>query len=168
MNICFKPIGYVRTQYSDEEIRKSINGVEGYVEILEEYEQGLLGLKEYSHIIVIAYLHKTPEHARKTLIVRPRRLLLMGFDIQNVPEVGVFACESPHRPNPIAISILKVTSVLGNKIYVKGLDLFNGTPVLDIKPYTPSRCIDRAELKTPKWYAVLQENLLLKTEEKDK
>ncbi|MEM0001952.1 MAG: TrmO family methyltransferase, partial [Desulfurococcaceae archaeon] len=119
MGICLKPIGYVRTQYSDDEVRKSINGVEGYIEVLEEYREGLLGLEEYSHIIVIAYLHKTPEYARKTLIVKPRKLLLLGFSLQELPEVGVFACDSPHRPNPVAITILEITNLKENKIYVK-------------------------------------------------
>ncbi|MEM1638967.1 MAG: tRNA (N6-threonylcarbamoyladenosine(37)-N6)-methyltransferase TrmO [Desulfurococcaceae archaeon] len=168
MSICLKPIGYVRTQYSDDEVRKSINGVEGYIEVLEEYREGLLGLAEYSHIIVIAYLHKTPEYARKTLIVKPRKLLLLGFSLQELPEIGVFACDSPHRPNPVAITILEITNLKENKIYVKGLDLFNGTPVLDIKPYTPMRCIDRDKLRIPKWITNLQERMMSIMKEKEK
>ena len=159
LEVSFKPIGFVRTQRSDDEVKKSIQGVDGCIEVLEEYVEGLRGLEGFSHIIVIAYMHKTPPEARKTLVVRPRRLVRFGFKLEELPEVGVFATDSPHRPNPIAISILEVVKIEHNKVYVKGLDLFNSTPILDIKPYTPDRCIDQSELKTPKWYQEILEKL---------
>lgn len=153
----FRPIGYIRTPHSDEEVKSSLEGVDGYIEILEEYADGLRGLSGFSHVIVIAYMHKVSPEARKTLVVRPRRLLRLGFKLEELPEVGVFATDSPHRPNPIAVSILKVESVESNVIRVKKLDLFNGTPVLDIKPYTPDRCVDPGSLEVPSWYRELRE-----------
>lgn len=158
----FKPIGYVRTLHSDEEVKDSLNGVEGHIEVLEEYSEGLRGIEGFSHIIVIAYMHKVREEARKTLVVKPRRLLKLGFKLEELPEIGVFATDSPHRPNPIAVSILEVVKLEKNKLHVKGLDLFNGTPVLDIKPYTPDRCIDPFKLSVPEWYKRIRERMLQK------
>lgn len=159
VDICLKPIGYVRTPYSDEEVKSSHHGVEGYIEVLEEYTDALRGLEGFSHIIVLAYMHRVPEDARRVLLVKPRRLLRYGFSLEELPLVGVFATDSPHRPNPLALSILEVTKLEGNKLHVKGLDLFDGTPVLDIKPYTPDRAIALSELKVPEWYRELYEKV---------
>ncbi len=147
---CFKPIGFVRTRYSDEEVRASFEGVDGWVEVLEEYAEGLRGLEGFSHIILVAYLHKTAEEHRKVLLVRPRRLLRLGLSLDELPEVGVFATDSPHRPNPIAITIVRLHAVEGRFLKVSGLDLYDGTPVLDIKPYTVSRRVENPSY--PEWY----------------
>jgi len=155
-----KPIGVVRTLYSDDDIRNSIEGVPGYIEIFPEYEEGLEGLEEFSHIIVIAYLHKVSERQRDVLKVKPRRLVRLGIDISDVPEIGVFASDSPHRPNPIALSILELLERRKNILYVNKLDLFNGTPVIDIKPYTRDRIIDK--IKAPDWINILERKILQK------
>jgi len=163
MDIVLKPIGYVRTSASDDEVRGVLgeNSIRGYIEVLPEYAAGLRGLEGFSHIIVIAYLHKVPAEARSTLLVKPRRLLRLGFKPEELPEVGVFATDSPHRPNPIALSILELEAVEGNRVYVRGLDLFDGTPVLDIKPYDAGRCIK--EFKVPEWLEKLEERIREKT-----
>ena len=150
-----KPIGIVRVSKTDEEVKNSWSGVEGFIEVFPEYAEGLEGLEGFSHIIVIAYLHKTSEEHRRVLRVRHRRLARLGVDPRLLPEVGVFATDSPHRPNPIAVTIVEVVELKENRIHVRGLDLFDGTPVLDIKPYTPSRVVP--DVKTPKWYQKLQE-----------
>lgn len=157
--VCFKPIGYVRTRFTDKEVKDSVTGVEGYIEVFEEYTKALRGLEGFSHMIVIAYMHKVSAEARKTLVVKPRRLLRFGFKLEELPEVGVFATDSPHRPNPLALSILELVGVEGNRLYVKGLDLYDGTPVLDIKPYTPSRVVEPGKLRVPDWYRYLYEKL---------
>ena len=157
MIIELRPIGFVRTKYSDDQIRESWEGVEGYIEILEEYTHALKGLEEFSHIIVIAYLHKVTDHQRRTLVVKPRRAIKLGFSLEELPEIGVFASDSPHRPNPIALTILELVKIDRNILHVKNLDLFDGTPVLDIKPYTPSRKIN--EFRVPLWVRLIEERI---------
>jgi len=153
VEVCFKPIGYVETPYSDEEVKSSFHGVNGRVVVLEEYASGLKGLAGFSHVILIAYLHKVTEEQRKVLVVRPRRLVRLGFKLEELPKIGVFASDSPHRPNPIALSIVRLKEVRGNVLEVSGLDLFNGTPILDIKPYTASKRVEKPIY--PNWYIEL-------------
>ncbi|MCD6301682.1 MAG: tRNA (N6-threonylcarbamoyladenosine(37)-N6)-methyltransferase TrmO [Staphylothermus sp.] len=155
--ITLKPIGIVHTSASIEEIKNSYDGVEGIIEIFPEYEQGLYGIEEFSHIIIVAYLHKVTDEQRKVLKVRHRRLARFGIRIDDLPEVGVFCTDSPHRPNPIALSIVELLERNGRFLKVKGLDLFDGTPVLDIKAYTPDRCI--SEPRTPWWYKELEKRV---------
>lgn len=149
--INIKPIGVIHVDLSDEEVRaRWPDGVEGTIEVYEEYAAGLDGIDGFSHIIVVAYMHKVPEEGRRVLKVRPKRLRLLGLDADKFPEVGVFCTDSPHRPNPIAISIVELISRSGRFLKVRNLDLFDGTPVLDIKPYTPSRRVE--EIRLPEWY----------------
>jgi len=151
MEIKLKPIGVVRVKESDEEIKsKWLKGAKGVIEIFEEYADGLDGIDGFSHLIVTAYLHKTTEEQRKVIKVKPRRLRHLGINLEELPEVGVFCTDSPHRPNPIAITIVKFIRRRGRLLEVEDLDLFDGTPVLDIKPYTPSRRIE--DLQLPTWY----------------
>ena len=110
----------------------------------KKYQEGLLGLEHWSHIQVIWWFDKndTPEK-RATLQVHPR-------GDQNNPLTGVFATRSPFRPNLIALSLCKIVSVNENVIEVEKIDAFEGTPVLDIKPYAPGQ--DSASgVKVPKW-----------------
>lgn len=158
MEIRFHPIGYVETEYSDEEVAMAWpQGVDGRIVIYPHYSDGLMGLDGFSHIIAIAWLHKVPENARMTLRVRFRRLIMMGLSPEEVPEVGVFCSDSPHRPNPIALTILKLRKVDGGVLHVSGLDLYNGTPILDLRAYTPSYFIEGYML--PSWYTELLEKL---------
>jgi len=153
VEIVLKPIGYVKHEYSDEEVKNNWRGVEGYVEILPEYSEGLLHLDGFSHIILVAYMHRVSEVEKKVLRVRHRRLARLGVKVDDIPEVGVFATDSPHRPNPIAISIVRLLSIEGNKLRVSGLDLYSGTPVLDIKPYDHSRVV--SDFTVPWWAQLL-------------
>ncbi|MEZ0320030.1 MAG: tRNA (N6-threonylcarbamoyladenosine(37)-N6)-methyltransferase TrmO [Pyrobaculum sp.] len=135
---CFEPIGYVRHGYSDQEV-KTRRSVDGVIEILPQYAEGLRGLEDFSHVIVLTYLHR---HRGRPLVVRPKR-------IENAPEVGVFATDSPDRPNPIALTIVRLLRIEGTRLYVDGLDLFDGTPVLDLKAFSPRRC--PADASAPWW-----------------
>ncbi|MFP3290403.1 MAG: tRNA (N6-threonylcarbamoyladenosine(37)-N6)-methyltransferase TrmO [Nitrososphaeria archaeon] len=153
MNICFDPIGYVKTEMSDEDIRKANGNVISKIIIKEEYIDGLQGLEGYSHILVISYLNKLRDFEIGVLKVKPRRLTKYGLKLEELPEVGVFAVDSPARPNPIGLSIAEIIKIDKNVITVKGLDLFNETPILDIKPYSYERVVK--EFKVPDWYSEL-------------
>ncbi len=110
-------------------IRKQGKTVE--IEIHPEYGDGLLGLDQFSHILVFFWFHKndTPEQ-RKTLVVHPR-----GNKAN--PLTGVFATRSPQRPNPFGISVCEILSIVDNIIYIDKIDAFHNSPVIDIKPYIP-------------------------------
>lgn len=97
----------------------------------EKYQPGLLGLKDFSHIYVFWWFDRndTPEK-RQVLQVHPRG------NPEN-PLTGVFATRSPMRPNLIALTLCKVASVRDNVVEVEEIDAFDGTPVLDIKPFIP-------------------------------
>ncbi|MDW7986606.1 MAG: tRNA (N6-threonylcarbamoyladenosine(37)-N6)-methyltransferase TrmO [Nitrososphaerota archaeon] len=160
MEIVIKPIGVVRVDVDDDIVRSSLDGVSGRIEIFEEYSDGLEGIDGFSNIIVLAYLHKVSEEQRRVLKVKHKRLIRLGFSIDELPEVGVFCTDSPHRPVPIALTIVKLLGRKENILYVENLDLYDGTPVLDIKPYTSDRVIK--DLKFPEWYS----RLMKKVEEK--
>lgn len=153
MNIKLIPIGVVHVNVSDDEVKESLEGVSGVIEVFDEFIEGLEGVDGFTHLIIIAYLHKVSEELRKTLKVRPRRLLKLGLKLEELPQVGVFATDSPHRPNPIALTIVRLVRREGKFLYVEGLDLFDGTPILDIRPYTPDRSI--REFNVPRWYEEL-------------
>ena len=114
------------------------------IEIDPEYENGLMGLDQNSHIIVFSWFHEsdTPQK-RETLQVHPRR------DKAN-PLTGVFATRSPVRPNPISISACRILSIDGTVIHVDDIDAFDGTPVIDIKPYVP-RLDAISDVTMPVW-----------------
>lgn len=161
MEIIIKPIGVVRIDVDDEFVRDSLEGIAGRIEIFKEYEEGLEGIEGFSHIIVLAYLHKVTEEQKKVLKVRHKRLLKLGLSLDELPEIGVFCSDSPHRPVPIALTIVRLLRRKENILYVEGLDLYDGTPVLDIKPYTPER-ITR-EIILPEWYISLKKKVEEKT-----
>ncbi len=110
----------------------------------KKYERGLLGLQEWSHVQIIWWFDKndTPQK-RSILQVHPR-------GDQKNPLTGVFACRAPVRPNLIALSLCKVVSVKGNVVEVEKIDAFEGTPVVDLKPYTPGND-SASEVKVPNW-----------------
>lgn len=122
----FKPIGYVRNNAENIPRHWSISEVEGEIVIEPEYKLGLRDIKAGDRIVVLFVFHKSPAFNPEKLIQKPPHL--------NETK-GVFSTCSPHRPNPIGLSVLKVLEVRDNVIKVKGLDIFDGTPVLDIKPY---------------------------------
>ncbi len=114
------------------------------VEIYPEYTDGLLGLDQFSHILIFYWFHENDtSEKRKTLQVHPR-----GNKAN--PMTGVFATRSPQRPNPIGISICRVLSVDRNKIHIDQIDAFNGSPVIDIKPYFPNMD-SGSDAVTPDW-----------------
>jgi tRNA-Thr(GGU) m(6)t(6)A37 methyltransferase TsaA len=153
--ITFHPVGVVRTQAPDEEIRERSQDSEATVEIFPEFREALDGLEGFSHIFVLSFLHKLTPEQTGPLKVKPRRLLRKGFKIEELPLVGVFAIDSPIRPNPIGLSLVRLLRKEGGKLFVLGLDVFDGTPILDIKPYRGDYATDRYELAA--WYRELLE-----------
>jgi tRNA-Thr(GGU) m(6)t(6)A37 methyltransferase TsaA len=110
-----------------------------------KYEAGLLGLEGWSHVWVMYWFDRndTPEK-RSTLQVHPR-----GNPAN--PLTGVFATRSPVRPNLIALSLCRVVSVEQNLVEVEGIDAFDGTPVLDLKPFIPGPDTPQRAITTPVW-----------------
>ncbi len=127
------PVGVIQKQ--DENI---------WIEIYEKYNEALLGLDKFSHITVCYWFHEndTPEK-RNVMLVHPRK------NKEN-PLSGVFATHSPLRPNLIAISTCKILSIEGNTIHIDKIDAFDGSPVIDIKCFIPSRAL-KSDIRLPDW-----------------
>jgi len=152
--INLRPVGVVRTNASDDDIRLQTTESESRIEIFPEFQEALDGLGGFSHIFVLSYFNKLRPDQIGTLKVRPRRLLLKGFKLEELPLVGVFAIDSPTRPNPIGLSLVKLVRIDGRELVVHGLDCFDGTPVLDIKPYREDYRAENYALA--EWYRQLR------------
>ena len=121
-------------------VRKS--GEKIWIEIFEDFRDGLLGIDDFSHIHVFYWFHEndTPEK-RQTLQVHPR-------GDQNNPLTGVFATHSPLRPNLIALTLCKITAIGANQIEIEDIDAIDGSPVVDIKCYIPDSV---QGVRMPEW-----------------
>ena len=98
-------------------------GTKGFIEIYPKFQAGLKDLDGFSHIILLCHFHKNLEYY---LSVVP----------SGESEVrGLFSTRSPNRPNPIGFSVVRLTNIVENRLFISDLDILNGTPVLDIKPY---------------------------------
>ena len=155
----FRPIGEVRVQASDDEVRGRGRELEceSRIEIFPEYQDALDGLNGFSHIFVLSVLHRLRSDQVGVLKVKPRRLMSKGFKLEELPLVGVFAIDSPTRPNPIGLSLVKLLRIDGRELFVSGLDLFDRTPILDIKPYRGDYRAD--EYKLAEWYRNLRDRV---------
>ena len=143
-----RPIGVIHTQATKDEVRRSDHDLKSTIEIFPEFAEGLKGIDGYSHLFVICYFHQLRPEQKGVLHVRPRRYLRDGLSLAELPLIGVFALNSPSRPNPVGLTTAKVLRRRGRRISVKGLDFFDGTPVLDIKPYRKER---KERVRAPKW-----------------
>jgi len=125
-----RPIGYIRSPYSDtKSIPKGIgtkHDAEGVIEILPEYEPGLADIEGFSHIFVIWAFDRSEGYQ------------LFGQTPADDRPHGVFATRSPRRPNPIALTVVELLRRDGGKLSVRGVDMLDGSPILDIKPYMSS------------------------------
>lgn len=114
------------------------------VKIFPEFCAGLKGLNDFSHIMILYWFHlRNKEKERQVLRVIPKRHL-------GAPEVGVFASRSPSRPNPIGFCVVKLLKIEECTLTVKGLDAFEGSPIIDIKPYLP-RADSIPNAQVPEW-----------------
>ena len=113
------------------------------------------GPEGFSHIFVLGFLDRLRLEQIGELKVKPRRLLRKGFKLEELPLVGVFAIDSPTRPNPIGLSLVRLLRREDGNLVVLGLDFFDGTPVLDIKPYpywVKGRWIVVTDYKAPAYF----------------
>jgi tRNA (adenine37-N6)-methyltransferase len=124
------PIGYVRSSYKDtREIPKGLGAkhdAEGVLEVLPEFRLGLTDIEGFSHLIIMWVFDQS-----------------QGFELLGTPPSdnrphGVFATRSPRRPNPVGLTIVELLSRDGTRLHVRGVDMLDGTPILDIKPYLSS------------------------------
>ncbi len=112
--------------------------------IYPEFCLGLLGVEGYSHLIVLYWLHlRDDERNRGTVRVTPPRH-------EGAPLTGVFACRSPSRPNPIGLAVVELEAVEGCRLRVRDLDALKGSPIVDLKPYSP-RADSVPDARTPEW-----------------
>jgi tRNA-Thr(GGU) m(6)t(6)A37 methyltransferase TsaA len=122
-----KPIGVVHTEAAEVPNSWSVSEVEGELVIEREYIRGMRDIRPGERIVVIFHFHRSRPFTPEDLTQHPR-------GDPSRPEKGVFSICSPFRPNPIGMSVLTVTAVRENIISVKGLDMIDSTPILDIKP----------------------------------
>ena len=135
--IRYKPIGVIRSPFKEPRgtpIQPAgARDIEGAVEIAPEYIEGLKDIEGFSHIILIYHFHLS---TGRLLKVEP---------FMDEKSRGVFATRAPSRPNPIGISIVRLVRVDGNMLYIKDVDIVDGTPLLDVKPYVPEFDTRKAE-----------------------
>ena len=155
MEIKFKSIGVVHTKGTDAEVREK-GDLEGELEIYREFEEGLQGIDGYSHLFVLVYFDRLRPEQIGPLQVKPRGLVRRGFKLEELPLIGVFALDSPTRPNPIGLTLVRLIKREGNRLFVQGLDFFDGTPILDIKGYRPQYRTDNYVM--PDWFRTLADD----------
>jgi len=137
-----KPIGVVRNEVK-QPIRHGWREIVSEIIVDSDLTEALDGLDEFSHIIVLYWMHELPAGRQLPLKVHP-----MGKS--ELPLVGRLATRSPSRPNPVGQATVKLLERRANVLKVKGLDAIDGTPVIDIKPYLPG--YDSADdARVPLW-----------------
>lgn len=149
--ICLEPIGFVKTKAIGNEVRNK--KVISQIILDKQLINALDGLEDFSHLFVLFWLHEITNANRKTMKVHPRGR-------SDMPLLGIFATRSPYRVNPIGLTRVKLLHKKDNILTVQGLDAFNGTPVLDIKPFDSWDTTD--DFKVPEWWKKLEK------EKKDK
>ncbi len=147
MNI--EPIGIVRSPVK-EPVDEQWGRVVAEVEVNATLAAGLKGIEQFSHVIIVFFMHRYTFDLAGDLIRRPQ-------ERADMPEVGIFAQRAKHRPNPIGITTVELLQLRGNVLIVRGLDAIDGTPVLDIKPYVPAFDA-RSNAAVPRWITKLMEN----------
>jgi tRNA-Thr(GGU) m(6)t(6)A37 methyltransferase TsaA len=139
--ICYQPIGIIHSPFREPRgmpIQPSgAAGMAGTIELDPAYAEGLKDLEGFSHIILLYHFH-----------------LSSGFSLMVKPFLddtlrGLFATRAPRRPNPIGLSIVRLVAVEGSTLHIENVDIVDGTPLLDIKPYVPE--LDGAEAERTGW-----------------
>jgi tRNA-Thr(GGU) m(6)t(6)A37 methyltransferase TsaA len=140
------PIGYVKTDADNDQIKNRIHLSQ--IVVNPELAPALDGVAEYSHLYVLFWIHELTSEKRTILKVYPRGRT-------DLPLNGVFATRSPVRPNPIGLTVVELVKVEGNVLTVRGLDAYDGSPVLDLKPY--DLMDEKENVRVPAWWLKLRE-----------
>ncbi|MCD6542931.1 MAG: tRNA (N6-threonylcarbamoyladenosine(37)-N6)-methyltransferase TrmO [Flavobacteriaceae bacterium] len=152
--IIYQPIGLVHSPFKEPKgtpIQASgAKGIQGKIEVFQEFTEGLKDLEGFSHIILIYHLH----------LIKESRIEVKPFLDKNTH--GIFATRAPGRPNSIGISVVRLVSIDKNILTVKDFDIIDGTPLLDIKPYISE--FDYRQVTKNGWY---KENVHNLSESKD-
>ncbi len=141
MSIKMRPIGVVETDVADADIAHQRRKMISEIRIFEEYAEGLTGITDYSHIIVLFWMHRVERSANQ--LVHPR-------GDSELPLTGVLASRGRGHPNPIGFAVAELIEQKGNRLKVRRLDAYDGTPIIDIKPYDHYDVY--TELRMPQWF----------------
>jgi len=142
--VSLTPIGTIHTPYRNKAPYQPVVDAPGDFRLCiePEFVPGLAALERFGYIYVLYFIHR--QNGSPALTVAP--------DWAPELEVGVFASRSPRRPNPIGLSVVQVCKIVDTEVYTSGLDVFDGTPLLDIKPY-----IQELDVKTDANYGWLED-----------
>jgi tRNA-Thr(GGU) m(6)t(6)A37 methyltransferase TsaA len=135
-------MGTVRSPYRNKDTRISRRDIVAEIVVREDLERTLTGIEDWSHLFILFWMDQftwTPEQ----LTVHPRHR-------EDLPEVGVFSARGRERPNPIGLAVVELLKRDKNVLTVKALDAYDGTPVLDIKPYDAYDAV--TGLRAPEWW----------------
>jgi tRNA-Thr(GGU) m(6)t(6)A37 methyltransferase TsaA len=130
LEFVMRPIGFLSTPYTDTaQIPKGPGAehrAEGVLKLLPEFEAGLLDIEGFSHLFILWVFHRS-----------------QGYELTGTPPIatrphGVFATRSPRRPNPVGLTVVELLGRAGGELRLRGVDMLDGTPVLDVKPYLSS------------------------------
>jgi len=146
-SVVYTPIGTVRSEHHEPEKTPIqpiyARGCSGRAEILPQYVEGLKDLDGFSHLLLLYHFHRAGEPL----------LTVMPFT-DDQPR-GLFSTRSPRRPNPIGLSLVRLLRIEGAVLHLSDVDILDGTPLLDIKPYIPR--FERADDATGGWTATVDE-----------
>ena len=128
-DIIIKPIGVIHTPHTDVKDMPiqpiAAEGIKGYIELLPEFLAGLKDIEGFSHLTLFYHFHKINGYE---LVVTP---------FMDTEKRGIFATKAPKRPNAIGLSTVKLIAVDGNVLHIEQVDMLDGTPLIDIKPFYP-------------------------------
>jgi tRNA-Thr(GGU) m(6)t(6)A37 methyltransferase TsaA len=137
-----KVIGHVRSAIADEAVPRRRRDMVVDIEVLPEYRAALTGIEAYSHLFVLFWMHKAAR-ADTPMLAHPH-------GNKDLPEVGVLAARGRNHPNPIGLAVVELIGHDGLRLTVRKLDAFDGTPVIDIKPYDGYDQVEH--LRLPAWW----------------
>lgn len=151
-DINIKVIGYVERKVQDVSVKNKSNIAD--LVLKEELTAGLQGIEDFSHIFVLFWMNNISNTDRHIMKVHPRGR-------KDVPLLGIFATRTQFRPNPLGLTLVELVKVYDNRLTVRGLDAFDRTPIIDIKPVDSWDIV--ADMKLPAWWLRLENERLKKS-----